>query len=734
MFKHITQVIFLLVLLIGTTLLSYSEEVNGVVKGQDPEGNISLLPKASVQWLNSKVGTYTDKKGEFTINKPANAHKLIIRYVGYVTDTIHVPHGNDLIEVVLRQHLELEGVEVTGKEAGHRIEKASISSSQTITATGLEKAACCNLGESFQTNASVDVSYSDAVSGAKQISLLGLQGKYTQMMTENMPNLRGAAIKYGLNYVPGPWMNAISISKGTASVRNGFESITGQINVAYKDPHTSEPFYLNLFGSRMGRFEANANSNYILSPTASTMLFVHGNMLQNPMDHNGDSFVDHPIVSQINLFNRWNFNTESWENKSGVKYLYEDRQGGQLSFIENDQSPGYGMDINTQRVELFTKNGFIFGEGRSIGTMLSANYHKQNSFYGINQYDVNQTSLYANFLYDSPIFNEQHSISTGFSWQYDNYEEYYNSIDHSRDESVPGVFMEYKYTGIEKLTVTGGIRADNHNQFGTFYTPRVHAKYDVSDFTIVRASAGKGFRTANIFAENTGIMASSREFVISDDLAMEEAWNYGLNFTTDFQISDVYITFNADYYRTEFINQVIVDLDHSVEQAIFYNLDGESYSNSLQFEFIIEPFQGVTLNTAYRWNDVKQTIDGELTEKPMMSPHKGFLNIAYTTYAEDWLFDVTFEFQGSGRLPKTSQNPAQYQRPEYYDPFMLLHAQITKKFEGFEIYLGGENLTNYIQPNPIIASDDPYGQYFDSSMIYGPIYGQNVYMGIRYNI
>lgn len=726
---------FIIALVISVLSLFYSmnaETIKGVVHGESQENHHEPLNRATIKWLNSKKGTFTDKEGRFSLKNEDKEHSLIVSYIGYKTDTVHLDHASDFIEIHLQRHLELEGVEVTGKKNALKIEKSEIISTQTITSAGLEKAACCNLGESFQTNASVDVSYSDAISGAKQIMLLGLQGKYSQLLTENIPNLRGAAIQYGLNYIPGPWMDAISISKGSSSVRNGFESITGQINIAFKEPLTSEPLYLNFYGNRMGRMEINGNGNYVINPNASTMLFVHGNLMQNPMDHNGDNFVDHPIVSQINLFNRWNFSSDKWENKSGIKYMFEDRSGGQESFINSNS--GYGLNIKTSRVEMFTKNGFFLGNKRSIGTILSLTYHDQDARFGNTVYDVRNSSLYANFLFDSPIFNPSHKISTGLSWQFDVLDEVYRSSDYFHQESVPGAFVEYTYSGIENLFITSGIRADIHNKFSLFFTPRIHAKYNFSDFTSIRASAGKGFRTSDIFAENTGIMVSSREFIVGENLKPEVAYNYGLNFTTEFDFENIYFTLAADYYRTDFENQIVVDLDQNPLQAVFYNLSGVSYSNSLQFELIIEPYDGITVNTAYRWNDVKQTINGELMQMPLMSPHKGFLNIAYQTYNEDWLFDVTFELQGSGRYPNTLTNPEEYRKPEYYDSFVLIHSQITKKFELFDIYLGAENITDFRIDSPIIAADNPFGNYFDSSMIYGPIFGQNVYFGVRYKI
>jgi outer membrane receptor for ferrienterochelin and colicin len=328
----------------------------------------------------------------------------------------------------------------------------------------------------------------------------------------------------------------------------------------------------------------------------------------------------------------------------------------------------------------------------------------------------------------------QHNVNLGLSWQFDEYNELFKNNLLMRTENIPGAFAEYSLSGLWNLTLVGGFRADFHNLYGTFLTPRFHLRYELTENTIFRASVGKGFHVANIYAENTGLMASSREFVIEEKLNPEEALNYGLNMTSDFYIGDMLFTLNADYYRTDFINQVIIDMDREAGFVYFYNLDGKSYSNSFQVDLTFQPFSGLELVTAYRLNDVQMTYDGNLEQKPMVNKHKAFLNASYTTDDADWIFDFTFNLNGGGRLPNTSANPVEYQLDKTYPAYIMLHGQVEKEFDMFSIYLGVENLLDYKQPNPILAYNDPFGKYFDSSMIWAPIEGRVIYVGMRFKL
>ncbi|MCF8366311.1 MAG: TonB-dependent receptor [Bacteroidales bacterium] len=735
-----------------------SQTVSGKVFGLDGSNNKTALPGVNIYWAHNLEGTTSDIQGRFEIkfrsdtehpgeliqsdghdensHDSHSAHMLVFSFVGYEKDTIHVHENMKNIKVVLKTSKELEGIEVSARTAGAHISRIEPILTQHISSSELTKAACCNLSESFETNASVDVHYSDALTGAKQIQLLGLAGVYTQLMTENIPNYYGLANSFGLMYVPGTWMESIQVSKGAAAVVNGYESVTGQINVEYKKPDNSEVLYLNVFGDSYGRIEGNFNAATRLSEKWSTMIYGHTSGNSQKDDHNGDSFLDHPLYRQYNFFNRWRYVGEKFMTQFGFQYINEDRTGGQMDFNKNDEriiTKPWGLNIKTDRAQVFWKSGFVFNRpATSVGFINSYTYHKQNSFFGLRDYNALQNSYYGNLIFNSYIGNTKHAYSTGASYRYDNYDESLNDSTFNMMESVPGVFFQYTYTDPEKITFIAGIRADFHNIYGTFYTPRFHVKYNLSQKTIARASVGKGYRTAKVLAENATLLASSRQIVSTEKLQQEEAWNYGINLTHYFDIRGKDLTLSADFYRTDFQNQVVVDVDSDVSQIKIYNLNGLSYSNSFQVEASYELIERLDVVAAFRINDVKVTMNDELLQKPLVNKYKGLLTLSYATNLNKWQFDFTSQINGDGRLPNTSMNPVEYQRPEAYPAYTILNAQITKFFKTWSIYVGGENLMNYTQENPIVAPDDPFGPYFDASMVYGPVMGIKIYAGLRF--
>jgi outer membrane receptor for ferrienterochelin and colicin len=740
------------ILLIFSGILGFAHadnEIMGVVKGKDTNEVVELVG-ANVYWANTQTGTTTDFKGQFKIEQPTGNNLLVVSYIGYKPDTLIIEEPGHY-EVVLEGD-QLDEVQVVAKKAGAHMSRMDPLTKVNITGAELCKAACCNLSESFETNASVDVSYSDAATGAKQIQLLGLSGNYVQMMTENIPNFRGLATLYGLNYIPGAWMESIQISKGTATVINGYEALTGQINVEYKKPVNSEKFFLNLYANNTGRWESNVNGSVHLNDKWSTAILAHYSEDQKSTDDNNDGFRDEPLLKQLNFINRWDFNNQNGFNfRFGIKVLDENRLGGQMDFKGNnpsDQNIGspnqlYGINIDTRRYEGFYKAGFLFDdEVSNIALVANYSFHEQNSFYGPNLYDAQQRSLYTNLVFQSFIGNENSKYSTGLSFQTDEFDESLNMDFQQEDglqlferrEIVPGAFFQYTYNIPERLTVIAGGRVDFHNIYGTLFTPRIHAKYNIARNTVIRTSAGKGYRTPNVLAENSYFLASSRQIHIADNLKQEEAWNYGANITQYFDIAGRELTLNAEFYRTDFQSQLIVDADQSVNAVYFYNLDGKSFANNFQIEGKYELLQGLDLVAAWRLNDVKATYNGELMDRPLMSRTKGLLNASYTTPLKKWQIDFTTQFNGKGRVPTTSSNPVEYQRPDVFDAYQVINSQITRYFRKWSVYLGVENLNDFKQDNPIIAGDEPFGEYFDSSLIWGPVKGRRVYFGLRFSI
>jgi len=721
-------------------IVYYLEEHEGDEHGSKEHKHKAPLPGANVYWAQTTMGTSTDKNGIFHLEFPAiNDPVLVVSYIGYKNDSIHVDHGQHEIEIILEVNNTLKEVTITNKAPGTFVSRLDPILTENITGAELQKAACCNLSESFETNASVDVSYSDAITGAKQIQLLGLQGTYSQIMTENIPNLQGLATPFGLGYIPGSWMESIQISKGTSSVRNGFQSIAGQINVEYLKPDNAPKLFLNLYGNMHGKIEGNVISGIKISDKWSTAIFAHAENLSHKVDNNDDSFLDMPLVRQFNVFNRWKYHHDNFTTQFGFKVLDEDRTGGQQDFstdMVRDTTNPYGINVKTRRYEFFWKGGVIM-ENRpmtSLAMIQNFNHHKQKSYYGLNNYDAEENSYFLNLLFQSYIGNTNHTFTTGFSFEMNNYIENLNDSAFNRFERVPGMFFEYTYKLDEKLTLIAGIRGDYHNIFGAFATPRLHLKYSITDKTILRASAGLGYRTANVIAENTSMLATSRQLYFAEDQEQERAFNTGINLTQYVDLLGRELRLSGEVYYTRFLNQIILDYDQDPQAVYIYNLDGKSYSTAYQVEANYELIDRLDMTLAFRYNDVKMTTNGILQQKALLSKYKGLITLSYTTNLKKWQFDFTTQFNGTSRVPTTQGNPAEYQRPESGPAYTIINAQVTKYFKKWNIYFGGENLTNYKQKDPIIAADKPFGKYFDSSMIWGPISGMNIYLGLRFTL
>jgi outer membrane receptor for ferrienterochelin and colicins len=699
------------------------------------------LEGATIIQLNTSNGTITSENGFFEINLIENQPKIIVvSFVSYVNDTIKLSQmGYNDINIVLNEAKELNEVEILSRTKGSSVSRANIRSVVNINDSELQKAACCTLAESFENSTTVDITYSDAVTGAKKIQMLGLDGSYTQLLIENTPNLRGLATPWGLDYIPGSWMESIQVSKGTSSVINGYESMTGQINVEYKKADEGEKFFLNGYGNSEGKFEGNLNTRFTISDKLSTAFLAHAENMSVKHDNNNDSFLDQPLKSQINLFNRWRYVNNQFRARLGIKYLTEDRQGGQMTFDpdkERTTENGYGIGVKTNRYEGIFKMGYVFKSrsNTNIGFQNQLISHDQVSYFGLNNYNANQLSYYSNLMFHTWISNCENQITTGVSLTYDKYEENLNDSIFDHKEVVPGAFMQYTYSNSSNLSIIVGLRLDNNSNYGLLFTPRLHTKYNLNENNVIRMSLGKGYRSPNVIAENTSMLATSKKLSISNDLDIESSWNYGLSYSSYFDIGSRELSLTADIFRTEFENQVIIDRESDAYTIFIYNLDGSSYSNSFQIEANYEIIKFLDVTMAFRYNDVKTTIAGNLVEKPLINKYKGLLAVSYQTSQKKWQFDLNLQVLGNQRLPNTDFYPPEYQKSDYAPNYAILNAQVTRYLNKFELYVGSENLGNYRQTDPIIAADDPFGKYFDSSIVWGPISGIKIFAGFRFKI
>ncbi|WP_066759934.1 TonB-dependent receptor [Crocinitomix algicola] len=714
-----------------------SKIIKGKVVTSPKKGEVSGVPGVKLKWVKDANLGLSDVDGNFKINVNQLPDTLIISYTGYNTIYYEIKDTNEVYTFNLKEGLVLDGVEVVAKNVGKHIDLMDPRHVETIGTGELRKAACCNLSESFETNASVDVNMTDAVSGAKKIQMLGLDGVYTQLQWENIPLVRGLSTSYGLNFTPGTWIESIQITKGTGSVLNGYESMAGMINLELKKPNESELLYVNMYGNKFGRMELNLHGAQVLNPKWSTMTFAHVAHQSFESDVNKDGFRDMPIGTLGAFMHRWNFEGENSEAKFGIKATYADKEGGQIGSSNFDVSnPKWNASFNTEHIELFAKNGYFLKNrpAGSLGLIAQAKYHHMNNQFGNSEYDGTQKKIYLNTIYGDIIGNTNHNIKTGASFILDDYTQRYNDSVFLKTEIVPGAYLEYTYNRLDKFILVAGFRGDYHNLYGPLITPRMHAKWNINQRNAIRISVGRGYRVPNPFADYNGYMASNRQWIVNPNIVPEDGVSAGITYTQKFIMFDNAASFTTDYFYTHFFNQLLVDLDVAPNEIHVYNTNETSFAHSFQAELSVEPLKGFELRSAFKYYDVRASFNGELQQKAFVPKYRVLLNAGYETRNKKWSFDLTGNWVGQKRLPSLSPNPIEHQRELISKAYWLVNSQITYNFRRFSIYLGGENLLNIIQEDAIIAANDPFGNYFDATQIWAPISGVNIYAGIHFAI
>ena len=742
-----------LVFLLPLTIIAQDDPMtfSGMIVNEENE----ILIGATVNWQDTTIGAVTNLEGWFTIQRmdSINPYILEIRYVGYETVEVEILPNENRLRLIVEENSTIDDIIVESRQRDNFTSTLDPINVESIGAGELRRAACCNLSESFENNATVNVQYTDAITGAKEIELLGLKGTYTQMMIENRPSFNRLGRAFGLEYIPGTFIQGIQISKGASSVKKGVQGITGQINTELISPHKAPLIFLNLFGNYTGRVELNAQFNYRISQKWSTGLLMHGNYFGTEIDQNKDSFLDIPKKKQANGISRLIYNGENLYCEINIQGIYDSRNGGQTLGLFKKQFDStttrlYQVNNEIRRIGVFGKLGY-FGFNnpkQSIALVYDANIHEHNSYFGDRLYNGLQKRLYANFIFQTNLINDDHNLSTGLAYDLLDFEEQFMDINNDRTEHLASVFAEYDF--IKKINKEVGsafgcilgIRADLiHTQnFTVIYpSPRLNIKYNFTDDIVLRASVGRGVRNPNLFIENIKYMPSFRTFDIQETILPEVAWNYGLNFVWNFKISPkLNGNLNIDIYRTDFENQLIADIDSDPTYSTiqFYNLSGQSFANSILISYTQDIFKGFETRLAYKFNDVRMTFGNILHQMPLMPQHRALLHMNYTTPKKDWEFNVTLNIVGPQRLPHLhppyGPNLPEYRLISDYSPsYLMLSAHINKFFKGgWQIYIGGENLTNYTQEQPILGFQDPFSSSttvtyanFDASSVYAPV-------------
>lgn len=731
----------------------------GIVLSADADGNRHPVAFATVYWLGSDVYADCDSCGNFSIGRDRDNNTLLVASaMGYGADTLAVEHDADYLEVLLHPDNVLDEAVVTARQGANYLSGVANVKTEVISSAGLNKMACCNLAESFENSASVSVGYSDAVTGARQIRLLGLSGIYTAMLDENRPVMRGLAAPFGLSYIPGQWLESIQIAKGPSSVINGVEAISGQINVEHRKPTDEKPLFINAFINSMLMAELNAASSLQIGDRWSTVLMGHASSSFMPHDMNGDGFRDEPATTQFNLANRWLYYDDSGvQVRFGLKALYDTRTGGQMAFHKDQvdslrtMAVPWGTSITNRAFNGYLKVGIPLNPDNSRNIAVVADYtcYGIDSYYGLKSFTGRQNSGFVNVMYQD-IPDDSHRFTFGIRDFLDSYGQMLTDgfvtedlpgvrtvsfADHdlSRTENSLGIYGEYTYSIGDRLSVVADLSLDWNSLYGLFLSPRANVKWAPAEWLVFRASGGRGIRSPNVVTDNLGMMSTGRRIDIAGDLEMESAWTYGGNVTVYIPIGfEDNCYFSIDYFRSDFTSQTIVDQEYDWSAVSVYSLDGPSYTNTFQADFSVEPFERFTLLATFRYTDSKVWLrDRGLSERPLVSRFKGVLNVQYATRMNIWTFDFTAQLNGPSRLPDFAVGPGESGMSPVYPVFF---AQITRKFKGTDIYIGVENIGNYRQEHPVIGSDDPWSPDFNASVVWGPITGITAYAGVRFTL
>ena len=726
-----------LLLIAIAALNAAAQDIAGTVRGRKADGSITV-PYGNVYWVDTAISVTADGEGKFTIAPIQWPGQLVASASGYSNDTLTIVEApSEVVAFVLEPVVELGAARIVERTQGTLLDTRSTVNMERIGQKELKRAACCDLSESFETNATVDVSYADAVSGTKAIKMLGLDGKYALISVENIPFLRGLSSSYGLTLLPGPWIRGINVSKGTGPVVNGYSSMTGQIDLSLLQPSSAEPLFVNLYGNAQGRYEANVHSAQRLDSAWHNLLMVHANFNETELDNNKDGFLDNVLNKRINILDRVEYQGDGSDAHFGVRYVLDDRRGGQVS-RDKDVGPAiprYQVGISNELVDVFAKGGFVFKNNptRSIGLIGNFRQHTLDVQFGNRIHMGLEHSGSFSAIFQQLLRDGNDQVKAGLTFNYADFTEQYIDSTFGRTERIPGAFAEHTLKR-GSFTAVSGLRFDMNDHYGNFLSPRLHLKYDLGPLTALRASGGSGWRSANPYVENASALASSRTVIVEESLNAERSWNVGVALTHKFKWMQRKWAFNVDAYRTEFTDQMVADMDASAHELRLYNLRGASYATTVQADLQVELVRPLQLKVAYRWYDARTTYSGQLLSRPFVPEHRAMADLAFTSPNEKWRFDITLNWFGTSRLPDLSDNASAHHFGERAPDYTLLHAQLSRVFGPLELYLGCENITDFMQHPQIIAPEQPFGPDFDASIIWGPTNGRMFYGGLRYTL
>ena len=716
------------------------------VNGRVLNSNGIAVSKATIYAAQLKISTQSDSSGTFSLSIPENLpYWFFVKHPDYSLDSFLINTTSPIL--TLRSLQVVEGAKVsTGNQRFTSLIGNQTIKTEIITSGELKKAACCDLAGCFETQGTVQPMTTNIITNAKELRILGLSGVYNQVLIDGIPLIQGLSYTYGISSIPGTLVDNIFVSKGTTSVLQGFESMVGQINVIPKNPDKSEKLLINVYVNSFGENHYNFNFKHGKGKWRN---LVAGQVVQpaQKWDRDKDNFLDLPQLRRYMLYDKIQYGNENKPGISstiGIKLLSENRSGGQWQYNQKTDTGStsvYGQSVKYLQGELYSKTSLMLKNGNKFALMAATLQHQQNSWFGTVYYKARQYSSYANLQYEHTWRN--HDFKSGVSFRQLNINENIRFSDTSlkrtyqgqylKDEIIPGLFAEntFKWRA-DIITLITGLRIDHHNQFGWMATPRMMLKYDISENSILRTSAGSGWRTVNLFSENNALMASSRNIVFKEALQPEKSINWGINYFKKLKAKKLEGYFTIDFYQTRFQNQFFPDYDSDPRLAYIGNFTGKSVANGFQTDLNIKLYKIIEVKAAYNYLDVFRVNNAVKTQLPFNAKHKFLMAISYLPKNKKWRSDLNIHWFGKQRLPNTDQNPDIYRQAPWSKAYTTFNLQFTRSWKKLELYGGAENIFDYRQLQPIVSWQNPFSPYFDTSFNWGPTRGRELYIGVRY--
>lgn len=724
---------------------AYGQVLKGKVFGSDSVSR-EILPGAILTWAGTSTSVSSNENGVFEIPMEGIKDKrLIAFYLGYQTDTIAVGEKTYISITLKAMPAQIATFTVEAEKRNAYISNDAIKT-EVITQKELTKAACCDLSGCFETQATVQPQTTNVITNSKELRILGLAGVYTQVLFDGIPMIQGLSYTYGVSSYPGSIVENIFVAKGANSVLQGFESISGQININSRDPEKTDTIFANFYINSFREHHYNLNYATAVGKKKKWHMLSALHMVQpaTRTDRDKDNFLDLPLLTRYAVFNKWKYGNERKNgvfSTIGLRFLNEQRIGGQVNFDpgrEKGSFTVYGQTVNYNQPEFYTKTGYRFSGKHALVLMGSGIYHKQSSYFGSLNYEAKQLNGYLNVQHEM-YWGNAHQLKYGLSFRYQDLEERISFTDtfllrtfagnYVTQLSAPGIFAENVFSwDDDRITLITGARLDRHQQFGDYFTPRFLFRYMFDKSHTIRTSAGMGWRQVNLFSENINLLASSRDVIFEEQIRPEQAWNWGINYVWRFKEESLEGTLSADFYQTYFLNQFFPDYDRDPTKAFIRNFTGESMSNAFQTELNVRFFSVLEVKAAYNFLDVYRIVNEQKNVLPFNPRNRVMGAFSYRPKSIRWYFDMNMHWYDRQRLPKSLT------ASDYSQPYALYNVQVTHKTGRFEIYAGCENIFNFRQWQPIVGWENPFSKSFDTSSIWGPTRGREIYFGFRWKM